>query len=74
MEAQHNLSKVLKQIQRGGGVAITRHKKVVAELRPPQPETPPAFPDFERRARETWGTPWSGTGSGELLEETRGDR
>lgn len=74
MEAQHNLSKVLKTIQRGGGVAITRHKKIVAEIRSPQPERPPVFPDFADRARNTWGGTWTGAGTGELLDEGRGDR
>ena len=74
MQAQHNLSEVLRTIQRGGRVAITRHKKIVAELIPPASTTRVEFPDFEARARKTWRGEWTGTSSDALLHESRGDR
>ncbi|HSH09916.1 MAG TPA: type II toxin-antitoxin system Phd/YefM family antitoxin [Oceanipulchritudo sp.] len=74
MEAQHNLSKVLKQVEEGQGVYITRRKRVVAKIVPPEADGPVAFPDFGRRAKKTWGGPWTGASSTEVLEESRGER
>lgn len=75
MEAQHNLSKVLKQVEEGASVYITRRGKVVARLEGPPEESPVAFPDFAARARETWGeTEWKGSSTDELLDSTRGDQ
>ena len=73
MEAQHNLSKVLKQVGEGQGVYITRRKKVVARIVPPEVNPEPEFPDFAKRARKTWGE-WKGQSSSGLLEDTRGSR
>lgn len=74
MQAQHNLSRVLKQVDRGETIAITRHKKKVAELSPPRSDKPIIFPDFSRRARKTWEGAWKGSPSEALLDETRGER
>jgi len=75
MEAQHNLSKVLKQIEEGGSVYITRRGKVVAQIEPPGTNDPLEFPDFEKRARETWGGEnWKGSSSEALLKSSRGER
>ena len=74
MEAQHNLAKLLREVERGGELILTRHKKVVARISPIETPKPLVFPDFTARARKTWKTPWSATGSDELLRESRGDR
>ncbi len=74
METQHNLSKVLREVEAGQEVQITRRKKVVARLLPPQNAETVTFPDFATRARETWGGRWKGASSDELLDESRGDR
>jgi hypothetical protein len=55
-------------------VGITRHKKLVARLLPPAVPTAIELPDFVARARNVWHAGWSGTGTSELLEETRGSR
>lgn len=73
MEAQHNLSKWLHEVEAGQELAITRRKKVVARLSPPEAAGPLVFPDFKARAKGTWG-PWTGGGSDELLDESRGER
>jgi antitoxin (DNA-binding transcriptional repressor) of toxin-antitoxin stability system len=72
METQHNLAKVLREIEAGREVQITRRRKVVARILPP--ETPPevTFPPFVARARGVWGEKWTGAGSDELLDESRG--
>lgn len=74
MQAQHNLSKVLRSIGPNERVAITRNKKIVAELSAPVEPTPPDFPDFATRAQASWGDKWQGTSSETLLDEVRGDR
>jgi len=74
MEAQHNLAKVLRQVEAGKPVGITRRKQLIAELRPVAAKGTVDIPDFEGRARRTWGEAWSGTSSEDLLAESRGSR
>jgi len=74
MEAQHNLSKVLRSIGPNDRIAITRNKKIVAELAPPQETLPLTFPDFAARARTTWGEAWKGSSSQDLVDDSRGER
>ena len=74
MEAQHNLSKVLKQVEEGHGVYITRRKQVVAKLISAEKDKPVDFPDFASRAKRTWGGSWSGSSSSLILDESRGER
>lgn len=74
MEAQHNLSKVLKQVEEGHAIYITRRHKVVGKLVRPEEEGVVVFPDFAKRARQTWGDKWQGSSTDELLDESRGDR
>lgn len=71
MEAQHNLSQVLRVVETGQEVGITRRKQLVAKIRPLH--GPVDFPNFTNRARVVWGDLWSGTSSAALLDETRGD-
>lgn len=74
MEAQHNLSKVLRSMGPSDRVAITRNKKIVAELSPPREALPPIFPDFAARARTTWGERWKGASTQDLVHDSRGER
>lgn len=74
METQHNLAKVLREVDAGHEVEITRRRKVVARLLPPRRPEKAAFPDFKARARRTWGGQWGGSGSDALLDESRGTR
>ncbi|MCC5839672.1 MAG: type II toxin-antitoxin system Phd/YefM family antitoxin [Opitutales bacterium] len=74
MQAQHNLSKVLRSMAPGERVAITRNKKIVAELVAPLEQKALTLPDFAARARATWGGAWQGRSSDALLEESRGSR
>jgi prevent-host-death family protein len=74
MESQHNLSKVLREVEAGYDVAITRRNKVVARILPPLKDDDVVFPDFETRARQTWKGGWHGSSSDRLLDESRGDR
>jgi prevent-host-death family protein len=74
METQHNLSRVLREVEAGHEVLITRRKKVVARLLPPLDPKIVRFPDFEGRARGLWGENWTGSPSDNLLDDSRGDR
>ena len=72
MEAQHNLAALLREVEMGRELAITRRKKVVARLSPLKVETKVEFPDFKVRARQTWTKGWQGVGSDVLLDDSRG--
>lgn len=74
MQAQHNLSKVLRSIGPNERIALTRNKKIVAELSLPADQARPAFPDFATRAVASWGPEWTGTASHDLLDSSRGER
>ena len=74
METQHNLARVLREVESGHEVAITRRKKIVARLVPPLRKGQVAFPDFADRAQQIWGSDWQGAGTEELLAESRGDQ
>lgn len=74
MEAQHNLAALLREVEAGQELTITRRHKPVAKLTPFKPAGKIRFPDFKARAQQTWSGAWSGAGSDELLAECRGSR
>lgn len=73
MEAQHNLAALVRRVEAGAELVITRRRRPVARLVPLE-EKPLVFPDFKARARKVWGGAWRGAGSDELLDESRGSR
>jgi len=72
MATQHNLSQVLRVVESGQKVGITRRKHLIAQIIPVQ--EPIEFPDFVERAGMVWGGPWKGVTSASLLDESRGER
>ncbi len=74
MAAQHNLAQVVREVEAGYEVEITRRGKVVARLLPPKRADAVVFPDFAARARRAWGGAWKGASTNELLDESRGER
>ncbi len=72
METQHNLARVLRVVEAGEQVGVTRRKKLVARIIPVR--APVELPDFEERARRVWDGEWKGEPSDELLREARGGR
>jgi len=74
MEAQHNLSAVLKTVEEGTGVYITRRKRIVAKIVPATLDEEVTFPDFQSRASTSLGGKWTGKSSDAILDETRGER
>jgi prevent-host-death family protein len=74
MEAQHNLARVLREVEAGHEVGITRRNQLVARLLPPAGQSEVELPDFVGRARKVWGGAWEGGSSDDLLDESRGER
>ncbi len=72
MEAQHNLAKVLREVEAGRELAITRRKKIVARLLPPHATDKVEFPDFAARAAGIWKNGCKGSGTSALIDESRG--
>lgn len=74
MEAQHNLALLLREVEAGRELTITRRRKPVARLSPVPVDGPVEFPDFAARARKTWLGPWRGAGAQQLVDESRGEQ
>ena len=75
MQAQHNLARILRELEGGGEMVITRRRKPVARLLPiAAGDAETIFPDFKARARSTWRGAWRGAGSDALVDESRGAR
>jgi prevent-host-death family protein len=56
-ELRHHFGDVLRLVENGEPVAVTRRGKTVAELRPPTPAKPRKlqWPDFEARMKDIFG-------------------
>ena len=74
METQHNLARVLREVEAGREVGITRRNQLVARLVPPAAPVEIELPDFAGHARAVWGDEWVGSSSDALLDESRGER
>jgi prevent-host-death family protein len=56
-EVQHNLAAVLRRVEDGEEISISRHKEVVARLLPPlRISIRVAHPDYVARAKQVWGS------------------
>jgi prevent-host-death family protein len=73
-ETQHNLPKILRAVDAGEIVEITRRNRVVARLVPAAPRPAHGLPDFVARAREIWGGRSARKPISELVLETRNER
>ena len=72
---QHNLREVLRWVEQGHEVRITRRNRTVARLLPAQ-DAPQAmeWPDFLARANRIWGKRPRGKGVSRLIIEAREER
>jgi antitoxin (DNA-binding transcriptional repressor) of toxin-antitoxin stability system len=74
-EVQHNLSKILRWIEEGEVVTVTRHKRVVANIVPSVPKPgPPDWPDFTKRLRAIWGNAPTGKPASRIIIDQRSER
>ena len=74
-EVQHNLSKILRWVEDGEVVVITRHKRVVANLVPSAPKNPAIhWPDFGDRMKQIWGNGSTGKPASRIITDERTER
>jgi prevent-host-death family protein len=73
-DVQHHLAHVLRWVEDGEEVQITRRDRIVARLVPARGAKKPAWPDFERRLRRIWPGRRRGTPVSRLIIEGREDR
>ncbi len=65
---------LLREVEAGRELTITRRRKPVARLSPVPVDGPVEFPDFAARASKTWLGPWRGAGAQQLVDESRGEQ
>ncbi len=74
-EVQHNLSQVLRWVEDGEEVEVTRRDRVVAKIVPAgHVSKTPRWPDFAKRAEAIWGKRPRGKPASEILIEDRKER
>jgi antitoxin (DNA-binding transcriptional repressor) of toxin-antitoxin stability system len=74
-EVQHNLTKILRWIEDGEVVVITRHKRVVAKLVPSaRKDTQIHWPDFTERMKAVWGNVPKGKPVSRIIIDERTER
>lgn len=74
-EVQHNLSKILRWVDDGEVVVITRHNRVVANLVPSAPKDREThWPDFTERMKAIWGKVPDGKPASRIIIDERTDR
>jgi antitoxin (DNA-binding transcriptional repressor) of toxin-antitoxin stability system len=73
-ELQKNLKGALEKVQRGAKLRVTRRRKVVAEISPPQVSEPSGpWPDLAARARSVMGRRILKKGAADEIIAARGD-
>jgi len=73
-ELQKNLKGALERVGRGATLRVTRRRKVVAELTPPQASKPKVdWPDLAARARSVMGRRILKQGAADEIIAARGD-
>jgi prevent-host-death family protein len=74
-DVQHNLSKVLRWIEDGEVVVITRRSRAVANLVPsPQERREIEWPDFNARIQAIWGSGRAGKPASRIIIDERDER
>lgn len=72
-EVQHNLSSVLKFVEHGEAVYVTRRNKVIAKIVPVYNETAAEWPPFYERSKKLFGSR-KGKDPGQIILENRKER
>ena len=74
-EVQHNLTKILRWIEDGEVIVITRHKRVVAKLVPSAPKDRTThWPDFTERMKAVWENVPKGKPVSKIIIDERAER
>ena len=74
-ELQQNLKQVLARVERGQVIEVTRQRRRVARLSPPDEAAPaPPWPDLDARAARVFGKRRIVPGASTVLLDDRGDR
>ena len=74
-EVQHNFSKILRWIEDGEIVVITRHKRAVANLVPSSPKGRTfEWPDFTERIKRIWKLAPVGKPASRIIVDERSER
>ena len=74
-EVQHNLSKILRWVEDGEVVVLTRHKRVVANLVPSSAKDRRIdWPDFTERMKGIWENPPAGKPASKIIIDERTER
>jgi antitoxin (DNA-binding transcriptional repressor) of toxin-antitoxin stability system len=74
-EVQHNFRKVLRWIEDGEEVVISRRGRAVANLAPIAGETQKIeWPDFSRRLKAIWGIAPAGKPASRIIIDQRNER
>jgi antitoxin (DNA-binding transcriptional repressor) of toxin-antitoxin stability system len=74
-EVQHNPGKILRWVEDGEVVVITRHKRVVANLVPSAPNNRKTdWPDFTKRMKSIWGNGPAGKPASRIIIDERKER
>jgi antitoxin (DNA-binding transcriptional repressor) of toxin-antitoxin stability system len=70
-DLRYHFPKVQRLLERGEAIQITKRKRVIGTLLPPEPRSaPPNPPDFLERAKKIWKKPLR-ISTAELLERER---
>lgn len=73
-ELQKNLKQALIRVQRGATLRVTRRRKVVAQIGPPQTGVAAKpWPDLDARAERVLGKRVLKSGAGDVILSGRGD-
>lgn len=73
-DLRYRFSKVEDLLRDGEEIHITKRKRVIARLLPPEPATPKEFPDFLARSRRLLGKKVLKVSGAELIRRERDER
>ena len=74
-DVQHNLTKILRWVEDGEVVVVTRHKRVVANLVPSGSRVrKTGWPDFGERMKTIWGSGPKGKPVSRIIIDERTER
>ena len=70
-DLRYNFDHIATLLQEGEEIRITKRKRVIARLLPPEPPANPSRPNFAARLKEMWGDRVLEPTGAELIAEER---